>query len=37
MEHVQRSATRPTSLADSPMFSKIKSWLERKKKTEAID
>jgi hypothetical protein len=33
MEGVQRKATRRTSVADSPMFSKIKSWFERTKQT----
>jgi hypothetical protein len=31
MEEVQSRASRSTSIADSPSFSKIKSWLEPKK------
>ena len=34
MDEVQSRASRPTSLADSPVFSKVKSWLEPNKQTE---
>jgi hypothetical protein len=35
MDGVQSRASRPTSLADTPVFSKVKSWFEPKKQTEA--
>jgi hypothetical protein len=34
MESVQERATSATSVADIPVFAKVKSWLERKKTTE---
>jgi hypothetical protein len=34
MDEVQSRASRSRSLADSPVFSKIKSWFERKQHTE---
>jgi hypothetical protein len=34
MDEVQSRASRPTFLADSPVFSKIKSWFQREKQTE---
>jgi hypothetical protein len=34
MEEVQARATRPTSIADSPVFSKVKSWFKPKKQIE---
>ena len=34
MEVVQRRASTPTSVADTPVFSKIKSWFDVKKHTE---
>jgi hypothetical protein len=34
MDEVQSRASRPTSLGDSPVFSKVKSWFEPKKQTE---
>ncbi|HKH28636.1 MAG TPA: hypothetical protein VKA61_09910, partial [Sphingomicrobium sp.] len=34
LEKVQSRASSAASVADSPIFAKIKSWLERKKLTE---
>ena len=34
LEKVQSRASRSTSLADSPIFAKVKSWFEPKKETE---
>jgi hypothetical protein len=34
MEDVQSRSSRATSLADTPVFSKIKSWFEGKNETE---
>jgi len=34
MDEVQSRALRPTSLSDSPVFAKIKSWFEPKEQTE---
>src|SRR3954469_7452077 len=34
MDAVQSRAPRPRSLADSPVFSKIKSWFEKKQHAE---
>src|SRR5215207_263327 len=34
MDGVQSRASRPTSLADTPVFSKVKSWFEPKNQTE---
>jgi hypothetical protein len=36
-EEVQVRAARPTSIADSPVFTKIKSWFEAKKQSELAD
>ena len=35
MEEFQSRASRSTSLADSPLLAKVKSWFEPKKQTEA--
>jgi hypothetical protein len=35
LEAVQSRASRPTSLADNPVFAKVKSWFAPKKQTEA--
>ena len=34
MDEVQAQATRPTSVAESPVFSKVKSWFKPKKQIE---
>jgi hypothetical protein len=34
MEEVQARSTQPTSIADSPVFSKVKSWFKPKKQIE---
>jgi hypothetical protein len=34
LETVQSRASNATSLADTPVFAKVKSWFERKKQTE---
>jgi hypothetical protein len=34
LEKVQSRASSAASVADSPIFVKVKSWLERKKQTE---
>ena len=34
LEKVQSRASSAASVADSPIFAKVKSWLERKKQTE---
>ena len=34
LEKVQSRASSAASVADSPIFAKVKSWLERKKLTE---
>ena len=36
METVQQEATTPTSVADSPLFAKIKSWFATTKGTEPV-
>jgi hypothetical protein len=35
MDAVQQSAATPTSVADDPLISKIKSWFAATKKAEA--
>ena len=37
MAAVQRNAATPTSVADHPMFAKIKSWFGAAKTTEPAD
>jgi hypothetical protein len=34
LENVQSRASSAASVSDSPIFAKVKSWLERKKQTE---
>ena len=36
MNGVQSRSSRPTSLADTPVFSKVKSWFEPKQQTEPV-